>query len=68
MKRRSSTGFTLVELLLVLAVVFILATFLIPVILGIVDDAKDAKAKADVRASGGAVANAMLKFFADTGE
>lgn len=68
MKRRTSAGFTLVELLLVLAVVLIFAVLLIPVILGIIDDAKDAKAKADVRASGGAIPNAMLKFFVDTGE
>lgn len=68
MKSRTEAGFTLVELLLVVAVVAILAVLLIPVVLGIVNDAKDAKAKADVRASGGALANAMLKFFTDVGE
>ena len=57
-------GFTLIELILVVAVVAILAAILVPTVFSILDDAAITKGKADVKAIAGAIA----KFRDDTGE
>jgi len=57
-------GFTLIELILVVAVVAILAAILVPTVFSILDDAALTKGKADVKA----VAGAIAKFRDDTGE
>jgi prepilin-type N-terminal cleavage/methylation domain-containing protein len=57
-------GFTLIELVLVVAVVAILAAILVPTVFSILDDSAITKGKADVKAIAGAVA----KFRDDTGE
>ena len=57
-------GFTLIELILVVAVVAILAAILVPTVFSILDDAAVTKGKADVKA----VSAAVVKFRDDTGE
>ncbi len=57
-------GFTLIELVLVVAVVAILAAILVPTVFSILDDSAITKGKADVKA----VAGAIAKFRDDTGE
>jgi prepilin-type N-terminal cleavage/methylation domain-containing protein len=57
-------GFTLIELILVVAVVAILAAILVPTVFSILDDSAITKGKADVKAIAGAIA----KFRDDTGE
>ena len=57
-------GFTLIELILVVAVVAILAAILVPTVFSILDDSAITKGKADVKA----VAGAIAKFRDDTGE
>ena len=57
-------GFTLIELVLVVAVVAILAAILVPTVFSILDDAAVTKGKADVKA----IAAAVAKFRDDTGE
>lgn len=50
MKRNNKKGFTIVELVVVIAVIAILAAVLIPTFSGVTAKAKDAAAKADARA------------------
>ncbi|MGH7166042.1 MAG: prepilin-type N-terminal cleavage/methylation domain-containing protein [Nitrospiraceae bacterium] len=57
-------GFTLIELILVVAVVAILAAILVPTVFSILDDSAITKGKADVKA----IAAAVAKFRDDTGE
>jgi type II secretory pathway pseudopilin PulG len=57
-------GFTLIELVLVVASIAILAAILVATILSILDDAKVAKHKADVKS----IAAAVVKHDVDTGE
>ena len=57
-------GFTLIELVLVVAVVAILAAILVPTVFSILDDSAITKGKADVKA----IAAAIAKFRDDTGE
>ena len=57
-------GFTLIELVLVVAVVAILAAILVPTVFSILDDSAVTKGKADVKA----IAAAVAKFRDDTGE
>lgn len=57
-------GFTLIELILVVAVVAILAAILVPTVFSILDDAALTKGKADVKA----VSASTVKFRDDTGE
>ncbi|MGH7382478.1 MAG: prepilin-type N-terminal cleavage/methylation domain-containing protein [Candidatus Methylomirabilales bacterium] len=57
-------GFTLIELILVVAVVAILAAILVPTVFSILDDSAVTKGKADVKA----IAAATVKFRDDTGE
>jgi len=56
-------GFTLIELILVVAVVAILAAILVPTVFSILDDSAITKGKADVKA----IAGALVKFRDDTG-
>jgi len=56
-------GFTLIELILVVAVVAILAAILVPTVFSILDDSAITKGKADVKA----IAGATVKFRDDTG-
>ena len=57
-------GFTLIELILVVAVVAILAAILVPTVFSILDDSAITKGKADVKA----ISAAIAKFRDDTGE
>ena len=50
-----SNGFTLIELAVVLAVITILAAVLTPLVTGYIDQARETRAQADVRAIGTAV-------------
>lgn len=47
--KRDEKGFTLVELVIVIAILAVLATLLVPKIVGNVEDAKKSKALADAR-------------------
>ncbi len=57
-------GFTLIELILVVAVVAILAAILVPTVFSILDDSAVAKGQADVKA----IAGAVVAFRKDVGE
>jgi prepilin-type N-terminal cleavage/methylation domain-containing protein len=57
-------GFTLIELILVVAVVAILAAILVPTVFSILDESAVTKGQADVKA----IAGAMVKFRKDLGE
>lgn len=50
MKRTNKKGFTIVELVVVIAVIAILAAIMIPTFSGIVGDAEDAAAQAEAKA------------------
>lgn len=50
MKRTNKKGFTIVELVVVIAVIAILAAVLIPTFAGVIGDANDAAFKADLQA------------------
>lgn len=49
-KKRQSSGFTLIEVMVVVVILGILAAFIVPKIIGRPDEAKVAKVKSDVRA------------------
>ncbi len=57
-------GFTLIELILVVAVVAILAAILVPTVFSILDESAVTKGQADVKA----IAGATIKFRKDLGE
>ncbi len=57
-------GFTLIELILVVAVVAILAAILVPTVFSILDDSAVAKGRADVKA----ISGALVAFRKDVGE
>ncbi len=63
MKRRNEAGFTLIEVVVVVAVIAILAAVLTPYITKYIDDSKIAKARNEVQVVGGAMTN----FYKDTG-
>jgi prepilin-type N-terminal cleavage/methylation domain-containing protein len=63
MKRRHESGFTLIEVVVVVAVIAILAAVLTPYITKYIDDSKIAKARNEVQVVGGAMTN----FYKDTG-
>ena len=48
-KLRSNQGFTLLEIIVVVAIIAILAAYIAPKVAGRVDDARIAKAKSDIR-------------------
>ena len=50
MKRTNKKGFTIVELVIVIAVIAILATVLVPTFTGVIADATDAAFNADAKA------------------
>lgn len=60
-KRKS--GFTLIEMVIVVAIIALLAGILVPIAFNQVDDAQHARALGDVRA----IANAVVLFKKDTG-
>ena len=53
--RRKISGFTLIELMVVILILAILAALVVPRILGRVDDAKEAKARTDLATLGTAL-------------
>ena len=48
-KVRSNHGFTLLEIIVVVAIIAILAAYIAPKVTGRVDDARISKAKSDIR-------------------
>ena len=63
MKRKGNAGFTLIEVIVVVAVIAILAAVLTPYITKYIDDSKIAKARNEVQVIGGALTN----FYKDVG-
>lgn len=63
MRRKGEAGFTLIEVVVVVAVIAIMAAVLAPYITRYIDDSKIAKARNDVQVIGGAMTN----FYKDTG-
>ena len=55
--RISDDGFTLIELAVAMAIVAILAAVLVPIVTGYVNDARIARAAADVKAISSAISN-----------
>ena len=56
MKRGVQRGFTLIEIMVVVVIIAVLATLIIPNVIGRAEDARVAKAKADIRALDSALA------------
>src|SRR5438552_2279298 len=54
--RAEDRGFTMIEMVIVLAIIAILAAVLTPIVVGYVDQSRVAKAQADVRTIGEAIA------------
>jgi len=63
MRRKREAGFTLIEVVVVVAVIAILAAVLTPYITKYIDDSRIAKARNEVQVIGGALTN----FYKDTG-
>ncbi len=63
MRRKKEAGFTLIEVVVVVAVIAILAAVLTPYITKYIDDSRVAKARNEVQVIGGALTN----FYKDTG-
>jgi prepilin-type N-terminal cleavage/methylation domain-containing protein len=64
MRRRNQAGFTLIEVVVVVAVIAILAAVLTPYITKYIDDSKIAKARNEAQVIGGALTN----FYKDVGQ
>ena len=56
MQRHSQSGFTLIEIMVVVVIIGLLATLILPNVLGRQDQALQVKAKADIRAIAGQMA------------
>ncbi|MBI5788870.1 MAG: type II secretion system protein GspG [Candidatus Schekmanbacteria bacterium] len=63
-KREKEAGFTLIEIVVILAVIAIIAAAMVPRISGIMDDAKISRAQSEVQTVG----MAILRFNANTGK
>ena len=61
---RREGGFTLIEIIVVIAAIALLAGILAPLVFKNIEDARIAKAKADVKA----IASAIMQFYSDVGE
>ena len=55
MKTKKQTGFTLIEVMIVVVILGILASIIVPKIMGRPDEARTARAKQDIRAVGAAL-------------
>ena len=64
MKTKGKRGFTLIEMVIVVAIIALLAGILVPVAFNQVDDAEKARAMADVRQ----ISSAVMLFRQDTGK
>ena len=64
MRTTGILGFTLIEMVIVVAIVALLAGILVPVAFNQVDDAEKARAMADVRQ----ISSALMLFRQDTGQ
>ena len=58
---RRSRGFTLIEIMVVIVIIGLLAAFIVPTVIGKVDEARVAKAKGDIRA----LETALSMFYLD---
>jgi len=63
MQRHSQSGFTLIEIMVVVVIIGLLATLILPNVLGRQDQALEVKAKADIRAIAGQMALYKLDNF-----
>ncbi len=61
LNRKNKKGFTLAELLIVVAIIAVLVAIAIPIFVGSLDDAKEATKNANIRAVRSAAAVAILK-------
>jgi len=61
MRKRNEKGFTLIEVVVVVAVIAILAAVLTPYITKYIDDSKIAKARNEVQVIGAAMSDAVLQ-------
>ena len=64
MRKEGIRGFTLIEMVIVVAIVALLAGILVPIAFNQIDDAEEARAMADVRQ----ISSAILLFRSDAGQ
>jgi prepilin-type N-terminal cleavage/methylation domain-containing protein len=64
MRRKEVRGFTLIEIIVVIAAIALLAGILAPLVFKNIEDARIAKARSDIKA----LATAVTQFYSDVGE